>query len=419
MSLPKGFVRLEYIQSSGTQYVDTKWLPTSTDASIEIEFEFTGFNGGDNDWILGNYRGNTAQAIMLGSQNGASTPLSLWSRSAGYKTFGSNAAVNTRYKIKYSFATGVITLNGSNYTLTTVNYGTTSLALFAGCIGNYFCNGKIYQCTFVQGNTVVRNYVPAKRTSDGEIGLYDLANFTFYPNAGTGKFIAGPEVIVPTVPDAPGNFRVVSESDTEITLTWDAVENAAGYLVRQNGVVISDTQELTVTAEVQLFFYYTFEVSAYNEYGEGERSALSVFCIPDNPMLWLVTDRTEQDVVERNSKGVYTAADLIHVAAAVYTLKKLLEDAGHNVSVLPKPDWTDKDWMDDAGAKQYLADVDELRSKLAVLPTTPQTPESLDRLTYTKANHIEQILLDVYAQYLTMLTTRVAAGTATSGGDYL
>lgn len=133
----------------------------------------------------------------------------------------------------------------------------------------------------------------------------------------------------------------------------------------------------------------------------------------------LITNRTSGDVSAKNDKGQYRANDLNRVGEAIEYLRGLLESAGHNVSVFPKTDWADKDWMNAAGAAQYLANVDEMRSKLAVLPTTPQTPETLDQLTYTKANHIEQILLDVYAQYLTMLTTRVAAGTATSGGDYL
>lgn len=133
----------------------------------------------------------------------------------------------------------------------------------------------------------------------------------------------------------------------------------------------------------------------------------------------LITDRTAGDVSAKNARGRYQAEDLNRVGEAVEYLRGLLEDAGHNVSVFPKTDWTEQDWMNAAQAAQYLADVEELRNKLTARSTTPQTPESLEQLTYTTANHIEQILLDVHTQYLTMLTTRVAAGPATSGGDYL
>lgn len=200
--LPSGYTELSYIQSSGTQCINTNWLPTSNDASFEIVFEFTGFSGNDIDWILGNYNGSSGQAVMLGTQNGTSTSLSLWSRSNGYQTFGAAAKVNTKYTITHKFSTGATTLNGTAHSLSAVNYGTTKLALFAGCVGDYFAKAKIYSCKFWQGSTLVRNYIPAKRNSDSVLGLYDLVNSKFYTNAGTGTFTAGA-----TVTDIPaGNY---------------------------------------------------------------------------------------------------------------------------------------------------------------------------------------------------------------------
>ena len=40
----------------------------------------------------------------------------------------------------------------------------------------------------------VRGFVPAKRDSDGVVGLYDTIGQSFYTNAGTGAFEAGPIV---------------------------------------------------------------------------------------------------------------------------------------------------------------------------------------------------------------------------------
>ena len=42
-------------------------------------------------------------------------------------------------------------------------------------------------------NVLVRDFVPAKRDSDGAIGLLDIVNNIFYPNMGSGTFTAGPE----------------------------------------------------------------------------------------------------------------------------------------------------------------------------------------------------------------------------------
>ena len=40
MSLPSGYKRLEYIQSSGTQYIDTGFKPNQ-DTGITIDFQLT------------------------------------------------------------------------------------------------------------------------------------------------------------------------------------------------------------------------------------------------------------------------------------------------------------------------------------------------------------------------------------------
>jgi hypothetical protein len=43
-----------------------------------------------------------------------------------------------------------------------------------------FCEADLYYLKFTKGNTVVRDLIPAKRSSDNEIGLYDIQNDVFY-----------------------------------------------------------------------------------------------------------------------------------------------------------------------------------------------------------------------------------------------
>ena len=55
---------------------------------------------------------------------------------------------------------------------------------------------RLYQTKMWDNDIMVRNFVPAKRNSDGVIGMYDLADTNpataFHTNAGTGTFTAGP-----------------------------------------------------------------------------------------------------------------------------------------------------------------------------------------------------------------------------------
>lgn len=130
----------------------------------------------------------------------------------------------------------------------------------------------------------------------------------------------------------------------------------------------------------------------------------------------LITDRTKADVDrvkelvskgydamsgaekaewDGEMKGAYNAFDLNRVGLAVDYLTSRLRSYGISVATAPKTDWA----MDDAPTisqmRKYLADVEALRSAIAVLPTTPVVPPDMDGLTYAEANDIEQILTDI------------------------
>lgn len=53
----------------------------------------------------------------------------------------------------------------------------------------------IYIMRFYDGDTLIRDYVPAKRLSDGAIGMYEMVTSEFIANAReNSSFIAGPSV---------------------------------------------------------------------------------------------------------------------------------------------------------------------------------------------------------------------------------
>ena len=72
-----------------------------------------------------------------------------------------------------------------------------SMFLFAGNNGgsvSSFSTMKCFSFAVKSGSTLIRNFVPCKKTSDNEAGFYDLATNTFYGNTGTGAFVAGPSI---------------------------------------------------------------------------------------------------------------------------------------------------------------------------------------------------------------------------------
>ena len=94
-------------------------------------------------------------------------------------------------------------------------------------------------------------------------------------------------------------------------------------------------------------------------------------------------------------KGSYTASDLNRVGLAVDYLTSRLRSYGILAETAPKTDWATDDAPTISQMRKYLADVEALRSSIAVLPTTPVVPPDMDGLTYAEANDIEQILTDI------------------------
>ena len=119
------------------------------------------------------------------------------------------------------------------------------------------------------------------------------------------------------------------------------------------------------------------------------------------------------------SKGAYNAEDLNRVGAAVEYVAGRFAAYGYAVSVSPKQDWAMGDIPREADMVKYLAEVEQLRSLISVMPTTPETPGDMANLWWWEANDIEQILVDVDQVLEIMITTFVPCGEAICGEDNL
>lgn len=151
----------------------------------------------------------------------------------------------------------------------------------------------------------------------------------------------------------------------------------------------------------------------------------------------LITDRTQADVnrvsalnakgfenmtaAERtayltNLKGAYNASDLNRVGEAVeYVANRLNTLGGFDIHVTAKQDWTLADIPTQEQMAAYIADIASIRAALPVTQKTPPAPEEADNLTYTQANDIEQILLDVEELIQKLALTFVYSGQPYSG----
>ena len=200
--LPAGFVQLEYLESTGTQYIKSDLVPPSSGYRVVGKVEFKASNSGQYG-IYGAYKGNPKANVHTMINFNSSTPV--WSISWNSEYYGGSLAKNVAYNFEMSALENAPTLsvNGSPVTLSSVYNFSTDVGLKFYIFGQNNEDalaipfvGRIYELAFYSSSddsSLLAHYY-ACRYAKGVLGLYDMVSNTFYPNAGSGSFIAGPEV---------------------------------------------------------------------------------------------------------------------------------------------------------------------------------------------------------------------------------
>lgn len=197
-TLPDGYTQVEYIQSTGIQYINTEFNPSSeTRVDMTCEPTTTGTWKG----IFG------ARKSASVDEFGVDIPSATEIRSM-YGTESKNLTVSTVLQ-KFSIVKNknVCTVNGTAITHTKQNFTTSfPIRLFDKNSGGSAwgqISMKLYFCQIYDNGTPVRNFIPCKNPS-GVVGLYDLVDGKFYTNAVAGNFTAGETVTWPEEPVTPG-----------------------------------------------------------------------------------------------------------------------------------------------------------------------------------------------------------------------
>lgn len=191
--IPGGYTQLNYIQSSGTQYIDTGVLsgqktnvvmdltPTNLSAGV-----FLGWMSAVNNYCR-SYFAASKNKWNLGAGDGYD---------AGYYIVPGNWYTNTRYLTEYQTlsqnhwvkvngVTVLQTSEASTYITTLAFY------LFARNTDNSvnaYARMKLHEVSITIDDVLKYHAVPALRISDNKPGLWDFVSQRFFVNAGTGEF---------------------------------------------------------------------------------------------------------------------------------------------------------------------------------------------------------------------------------------
>lgn len=187
--LPDGYTELAYIESSGTQYINTGVKPNQ-DTRVIIDLQILNtqtseghicsisesnyysllFDPTDTKWYQTRFGASILQEFpeTLNSRDRVTID-----KNKRYTTIGTTV-----------IDSGSQTFQLSN-TLPLLCHKSNSGAL------SLFLSARIYSCMIYDGDTLIRNFIPARYEEEETLGLYDTVNSVFYLNQGTGTFIAG------------------------------------------------------------------------------------------------------------------------------------------------------------------------------------------------------------------------------------
>ena len=188
-ALPAGYTQVEYLQSTGTQYIDVGFKPNQdTRAILDVNSALVS----GPVWLFGARTSASSKAynfLCYGSKY----------RSDYNDNSSTSLTINPSGRFTIDKDKNVTKINGS--TASTITYGAFrceyNLFLFSNNNAGAANSGasiSIYSCKIYDNGVLVRDMVPA-RNSSGTLGMYDLVGGTFYTNAGSGTFTAGADIV--------------------------------------------------------------------------------------------------------------------------------------------------------------------------------------------------------------------------------
>ena len=227
-NLPAGYTQLAYIQSSGTQYVNTDIIPSnSIDMNVKFQLNEAQETGG------------IVSAEETWGTNMYSVDVWACRYNTTYKT--NSFAADTDYTIRVE--EGNFYINGELYFSGNAgNFAATiPLTIFAvnrGTYCNEYVKARLYSFKIYDNGNLVRDYVPCINDS-GAVGLFDLTERKFYGNDGTGAFGAG-DVVEYSLPVGYEELAYIQSSGEQYV--------DSGVIPKSNTRVVMDIHQTGTTS---------------------------------------------------------------------------------------------------------------------------------------------------------------------------
>ncbi|MCQ2581221.1 MAG: hypothetical protein MJ164_03575, partial [Alphaproteobacteria bacterium] len=333
-TLPAGYTELEYIESTGTQYIDTR-----IKGDLDTEITFVGSsnkNTGTFDYqAFGSYDPSfqslaiTANLYRQGN----------WRFGNSVQTVNNSLVANQKFTIKRNKEGGWLDDSKVCTATTSTQFET---------IGNLFIfnvkedstssfTGKCYSYKHLENGTLVRNFIPAKRDSDGEIGMYDIAwDGTQYGvvDLGTLNWSYGSGAFQTRVEDADNSYLYLDECycskyPAVHGQSWDNVHNGqigmAGKSIRIKDSSFGTDTTAFKQAVSGVYLYYQrttdteFHGPFYTNSGAGTFIAGPVIIDPDSEIKIATTKMVDEEFAQAEANLAATVQTIESVVSRTIT----------------------------------------------------------------------------------------------------
>jgi len=238
-ALPAGYTQLEYLEStSRDQYINTGISPTNNTGFI-IDFQYTNTD--------------TSEQIMIGSFDPNFLIDRFTNDSNGQRMFGyayrpqqglneyfsiSDAALTARHVSELNWQnSGLFRFDDITQTLPANTFSNSLPIYIFSCSGLTYLgtiSGRVYSVKISNNANIVRDFIPVRRNSDGVLGMYDTVTNTLFTNAGTGTFIAGPEIGIASTSYVQGAYETLNSAkmakSVSGTIEWTQGSTSNGII---------------------------------------------------------------------------------------------------------------------------------------------------------------------------------------------
>lgn len=199
--IPEGYIPLEYIKSTGTQYIDTGIKP-SDDMVFEIEYQVMedtdsgrklfGCEVGGSSMFNAFKVKKASAAIRAFAGNGAG-------ENGVVTNINTTAGQKTKLKVEIKDGKYTVSVDDVSYPQVAANGTVPELNIYLFAVnrlrgGTTFADSpipaRIYSCKIYKSGALVGDFRPYLNNK-GEAGMHNTVDGKFHKNLGTGEFIAG------------------------------------------------------------------------------------------------------------------------------------------------------------------------------------------------------------------------------------